>query len=758
LHQKLAERTMYTEVGAVMGTLEYMSPEQAELSALDIDTRADIYALGVLLYELLTGSTPLGRKRLKQVSLAEAMRLIREEEPVRPSTRLTQSKNVLANLAALRRTEPGRLMKEVRGELDWIVMKCLEKDRTRRYESANGLARDVECYLHDEPVEACPPSTGYRLKKFAHQNRQLLATAMAFVLLLVLGTLFSVFQAWRARAAELRAIDNEAQASRERDEAVAQRQRAKRNYELARQAVENYLSKVTDNERLQEADLHVMRKELLESALPFYELFAQQEGDDPEQLAERGRAYYRLAQVRDLMGETEKARADFKQMEAIFEPLVASHRDVPEYRRYLALCRYAHASSLKISGQYPEGDKLYRAALELQEPLVAECPKVPEYCKELADTHEALAWIQPSGGARLAPDWENEFRRALSLRQRLVTEYPDVTKYAIDLCLGQLGFGKALVRAGRNADAEREVRQSLEELERFPKQTRNTVRLRNAKADAHLCLAMAYASQRRPEEDLKENQAVLDLDKALATEFPSVPRYRRNLDYDHMNLGGVYHVLRRWKEAEQELLLALELCERLADDFPLEANYVTDVGWRQLQLSRVYLSQRCPKQALERCKRAEQIFRRVLDGMPRDGIQAGDESRAEIEEIRCMRAHALAQLKCYEDAVVEAQRCGAKPRNAFDIACAYSLLSAAALQDAKLTPAERDKLSEARALRAIELLASIDWLLGSGRTKIWAITDSVLQYDQDLQPLRARQDFIDLVKRVEEGWTKQAGK
>src|SRR5579883_10455 len=318
LHQRLAERTMYTEIGAVMGTLEYMSPEQAELSALDIDTRADIYALGVLLYELLTGSTPLDRKRLKQASLAEAMRLIREEEPVKPSTRLTQSKNVLANLASQRRTEPGRLMKEVRGELDWIVMKCLEKDRTRRYESANGLARDVERYLHDEPVEACPPSTGYRLRKFARKNRQLLATAMAFVLLLVLGTLFSVFQAWRARAAEQQAIEKEAQASRERDEAVAQRQRADRNYNLARQAVENYLGKVTDNERLQEADLHAMRKELLESALPFYEKFAQQEGEDAEGAADRGRAYYRLAQVRDLMGEKEKARADFKQMESIF--------------------------------------------------------------------------------------------------------------------------------------------------------------------------------------------------------------------------------------------------------------------------------------------------------------------------------------------------------------------------------------------------------------------------------------------------------
>jgi tetratricopeptide (TPR) repeat protein len=728
-----------------------MSPEQAELSALDIDTRADIYALGVLLYELLTGSTPLDRKRLKQAVLTEAMRLIREEEPIRPSTRLTQSKDSLSTLATLRRTEPRRLAKEVRGELDWIVMKCLEKDRTRRYETANGLARDVQRYLHDEPVEACPPSTGYRLKKFARKNRQLLATAIAFVLLLVLCTLFSVFQAWRARAAELRALENEAQASRERDEAVAQRQRAKRNYELARQAVENYLGKVTDNERLKEADLHAMRKELLESALPFYEKFAQQEGDDPEGAAERGRAYYRLAQVRDLMGETEKARSDFKQMETIFAPLVDSHRDVPEYRRYLALCRYGLAQSLKNSGYYKEGDKLYRAALALQKPLVDEYPTVPEYSRELADTHEALAWDQPSGSARVAPDWENELRQALSLRQRLVKDHPGVTKYAIDLCLAHLAFGMALDdAAGRNEDAERETLQFLADLERFPKQTRNTVRLRRAEANAHTNLAGVFVKQRRYEEALKENQAALDLQEALAKEFPSVPSYRQGLAYFHVNLSWRYNSLRRSKEEEREIRLALELFERLAEDFPAEMDYVGDLGHRQYELSKLCLRQGRSEEALDWCERAERNFRRVLHGMPSDGIQAGDESRLHIEWIRCARARALAQLNRYEEAVAEAQGCGAKPSDALYVACAYSLLSAAALQNDKWTPPERARISEDHASRAIELLAGLD------RKNDWLL--EFLKTNKDLGPLRARPDFIELVKRAEEDSAKPAGK
>jgi hypothetical protein len=602
----------------------------------------------------------------------------------------------------------------------------------------------VERYLHDEPVEACPPSTGYRLRKFARKNRQLLATAMAFVLLLVLGTLFSVFQAWRARAAEQQAIEKEAQASRERDEAVAQRQRADRNYELARQAVENYLGKVTDNERLQEADLHGMRKELLESALPFYEKFAQQEGDDPEGAAERGRAYYRLAQVRDLMGETEKARADFKQMETIFAPLVASHHDLPEYRRYLALCRYGLAKSLTYPEQYTDGEKLYRAALADQEQLVDEHPTVPEYRKELADTHQALAWIQPSGSSRLAPDWENEYRQALSLRQGLVKDHTDVTKYAIDLCLAQLDFGKALQIAGRYEDAGREVRQSLGELERFPKQTRNTVALRFAKRDAHHFLARGYAQQRLHEEALKEELAALDLSEALAKEFPSVPHHRVNLAYNHVNLGRSYHRLRRWEEEEQEYLLALGLFEGLAADFPKEADYVGDLGYRQSDLAMVCLAQGRSDQALVWCERAEQNLRRALRLMSSDVTQSG------IEFIRCCRARTLAQLKRYEEAVTEAEGCGAKPRDAFNVACAYSLLSAAALQNDKLPPPKRAQISEAHASRALELLVGIDWKGG------WLLEP--LKTDKDLNPLRARKDFIALVERAKKDSAKQAGK
>lgn len=201
---KLTDESLCTEFGAVVGTLEYMAPEQAGFSASDIDTRADIYSLGVILYELLTGLKPIDGKRLKQAALTEIVRIIREDEPSRPSTRLSTDK-ALPSVAALRQIEPKRLMAMLRGELDWVVMKCLEKERERRYATANALGRDLQRYLADEPVEARPPSARYRLAKVLHRHRGPVTAAGLLLLALlagIAGTTFGLIRAEQARAAE----------------------------------------------------------------------------------------------------------------------------------------------------------------------------------------------------------------------------------------------------------------------------------------------------------------------------------------------------------------------------------------------------------------------------------------------------------------------------------------------------------------------------------------------------------------------------
>ncbi len=204
---KLTERTLYTAFGAIVGTFEYMSPEQAVLDQLDVDTRSDIYSLGVLLYELLTGTTPLERKRMKQIAILELLRLVREEEAPRPSTRLGTTEE-LPSVAANRGTEPKKLRGLMRGELDWIVMKALEKDRARRYETASAFAADLQHYLHDEPVLAGPPGASYRLRKFVRRNRgPVLAASLVLLALVggVIGTSFGLLRAQHAAKAERQA-------------------------------------------------------------------------------------------------------------------------------------------------------------------------------------------------------------------------------------------------------------------------------------------------------------------------------------------------------------------------------------------------------------------------------------------------------------------------------------------------------------------------------------------------------------------------
>jgi eukaryotic-like serine/threonine-protein kinase len=239
---RLTDQTLYTDFGSVVGTLEYMSPEQAELNQLDIDTRSDIYSLGVLLYELLTGSTPLERKQLKTAVFLEVLRMIREEDSPPPSARLSTTEE-LPNIAACRHVEPRKLSGLVRGELDWIVMKALEKDRNRRYETANGLAADLRHYLDDEPVEACPPSAGYRLRKLVRRHRGLvLAAALVLLALLagVIGTTWGLIRADQARRAE-----------------AAQRMRAEAN-EL----------KAVEQSRIAEAVRNFLQQDLLRQAGP----------------------------------------------------------------------------------------------------------------------------------------------------------------------------------------------------------------------------------------------------------------------------------------------------------------------------------------------------------------------------------------------------------------------------------------------------------------------------------------------------------
>jgi WD40 repeat protein/serine/threonine protein kinase len=226
--QQLTEKTLFTAFAQMVGTPLYMSPEQAALSGLDIDTRSDIYSLGVLLYELLTGTTPFDAETFRTAAYDEIRRIIREQEPPKPSTRLSSLDVTSSTVSSNRGSDPRHLNRSVRGELDWIAMKALEKDRTRRYETANDFAADVMRYLTDQPVLACPPSARYRFHKFARRNKAVLTTAALVVAALLIGTAVSTWQAVRATQAEVQADSQRKLAEGSANEAVRQRDEVQR--------------------------------------------------------------------------------------------------------------------------------------------------------------------------------------------------------------------------------------------------------------------------------------------------------------------------------------------------------------------------------------------------------------------------------------------------------------------------------------------------------------------------------------------------
>ena len=589
INQRLTEESVYTQALQMVGTPLYMSPEQAELSGLDIDTRTDVYSLGVLLYELLTGSTPFDREALRKASFDEIRRIIREEEPRKPSTLISTLGAALTTLSEQRGIDPRKLAQTVRGELDWIVMKALEKDRTRRYESASALAADVTAHLNDEPVKVCPPSRVYRLRKFARRNKAALTTVVAVSIALLVGTGVSVWQAVRATDAGAFALINAQRAE-------ANAQRAEANLRLALRAVDEMYTQVAavDDSHEQVAGTHLayvphmtpFRRVILEKALAFYEEFAKQNSTDPDVRQERGKAYRRVGGIQRRLGEYELARKAYRQAITLGEKLVADFSAEPDYQSELAWASYGLAHVFQDTGRFEDAHGAFRQALDLQQKMVAENPKKLDFRRKLASTHNCLGGLLLVMGR--TQEAEHTYRQALAISEELSRTHPESPKDQNGLASNLINLGNVYQDKGQWGEAEAAYQKALALREKLVREHPEVPGYQNRLAVNFNNLGIVYQDKGQWGESVAVYQKAVALREKLAREHSEVPEYQNRLAVTYLNLGNVYRSKGRTDEAVATYQKALAIQEKLVREHPEVPKYQHDLGDTYLTLGNVY--------------------------------------------------------------------------------------------------------------------------------------------------------------------------
>jgi tetratricopeptide (TPR) repeat protein len=555
-----------------------------------------------LLYELLTGTTPFDADKLRSAAYDEMLKTIREAEPPKPSTRLNTLGDALTNVAKHRHAEPSELCKLLRGDFDWVAMKTLEKDRTRRYETANELAMDIERHLRDEPVVAGPPSAAYRLRKFIRRNRRAVSVGLLVVAALLIGFSLAVIGFVREGRARARAEE--------------QRERAEANFYIARDAVDE-MTRVAEEELVGLGGSEQVRRDLLQKAQVFYASFAQKNRDDEVVREEIALALYRVGIIHIELFNFFKAREALRQAVSLLETLTVEFPDVPEYRLRLrdSLSKYGY--TFIWTHDQEEMLRVRTKELTLVQELVSDFPRVAEYRERLAVVHTGLGiTLEMVGMDNRLKEAEMHLRQGLAVWQQLYFDFPDEPKNLGVLAHAHHWLGAHLLKTDDLEEAEEHLRKTLELYEQLLAEDPNDPWRRGRLAHIKSYVGELLTKQGKAEEAEREFREAIAIREKLIEEFPAQIEHRRRLGSLLWHLSTALMRGGHKQEAEDALRRSIAIRKKLAIDFPDVAGFRDDLAERLIRLSEMLAEGDRLVEALESCREGLGMYEKLVSDFP----------------------------------------------------------------------------------------------------------------------------------------------
>jgi serine/threonine-protein kinase len=752
LAKQLGADSGQTQVGQILGTPSYMAPEQARGGAVAVTVSADVYAVGAILYEMLTGRPPF-----RAASVLDTLEQVRSQEPVPPT----------------------RLQPKCPRDLETICLKCLHKDPQQRYPSCEALADDLRRFLSYEPIQARPTGSIERLWRWCRRKPALASLAASAALLPVTIVVALSIGLWAVNREKNRAegaLTAEAQARQSTRQALD---------EMSSQVIDDWLSRQTYLEPIHQA--------FLEKALRYYEEFAREAGDTEEIRHDVARAYLRVGTIQQKLGNHEQAESALRHAQELLNQLVADFPASAGHKRELARSHDSLGILLKVTGRLDEAEVAFDAELALMRQLAEDFPEAPQYREDLAASHNSMATILEVTGRTKAA--EEQFREALVICKQLDADFPGEPRYRDRVAKAYNNWGFLLRLTSRSKEAEDAYRAALEISTKLVAAFPSVPAYRDTRANSYHSLGIILAFSNRLEDAATAYREGLALNKWLAANFPSVPDYRAALARGHSNLGSVFRKLIRLKDAEEAYREAVVIQQRLVEEFPKVTQNRVELAftynllgvlfdssgrlqeaekpYRDALVQRKLLAEEFPKvpeyqndvagtlgnlARLSRKRKELAQARQVLEeAQPyHQAALKADERHPFFRQFFCnnqsLLGEILADLGEHAAAVESTKplvRYAYRPGgDIYDAACIVSRCVFLAEKDEALPEARRRELARSYADRAMELLSQA---IANGYNDAAHIKD-----DKDLEALRGRADFQKLLQDLESKTKREA--